>query len=43
MGDRAAKKAAKAFGREYIKTGAPGQPTVVKSPELPAKTKDYTP
>jgi hypothetical protein len=42
IGDREAKKAAKALGREYIKTGAPGQPRVVKSPERPERTIDYT-
>lgn len=32
MGDRAAKKAAKAAGRDYIQHGGPGQPRLVKSP-----------
>jgi hypothetical protein len=42
IGDREAKKAAKGLGREYIKTGAPGQPRVVESPEAPERTTDYT-
>lgn len=43
MGDRAAKKAAKALGKGYIRGGGPGQPRLVESPLMLAGSIDHTP
>ena len=42
IGDREAKKAAKALGRDYIRSGGPGQPRLLKSPSRPNGTPDST-
>ncbi|MHB8468837.1 MAG: hypothetical protein ACYDCH_03665 [Gaiellaceae bacterium] len=42
MGDRAAKKAAKAMGHAYIAARGPGQPRLVKSLQLPEGSFDLT-
>lgn len=42
MGDREAKKAAKALGREYIRSGGPGQPRLLKSPSRLNRSPDWT-
>lgn len=43
MGDRAAKKAAKALGKGYIRGGGPGQPRLVESPLILAGSMNLTP
>lgn len=42
LGDRAAKKAAKATGREWIRNGGPGQPRLIKSPLILEGSVDMT-